>query len=59
MAVKKESMVGTGLRIEECPSKQMAMGTIDSDLEDLPYPHEEEGDNSDDLALRDKHETTE
>ena len=37
-ASKKESMTGKGRLIEECPSKQLAKGNDDSDVDDLPYP---------------------
>lgn len=51
-------MVGKGLLIQECPSKQIAKGTDDSDVIDLPYPQEDDDvEDSDDENLKYTHET--
>ena len=57
-------MVSRGLLIQEMPSKQIAAsGSVDSDIDDLPYPEENENDDSvgnespDEIELRERRET--
>ena len=56
-----QSMVSRGLLIQEMPSKQIAAsGSVNSDVDDLPYPEENDdsiGDESpDEIELRERHE---
>ena len=40
-------MVSRGLLIQEMPSKQIAAsGSVNSDIDDLPYPEENDNDDS-------------
>ena len=57
----QNTMVSRGLLIQECPSKEMNQDSNGSDIEDVPYPEDDEEKNvsetSEDVALRDKLET--
>ena len=57
-------MVSRGLLIQEMPSKQIAAsGSVNSDIDDLPYPEENDNDDSvnnespDEIELRERRET--
>ena len=63
----QKTMINKGLLIDQLPSKQRADESAVMDIEDVPLPDddeddfsdEEEVDCSDDVALREKHETEE
>ena len=55
-------MVSRGLLIQEMPSKQIAAsGSVNSDIDDLPYPEENDdsvgNESPDEIELRERRET--